>query len=103
MSYAIDAGLCERLPANGMTGHIEYRPLSWQEIQAWQTLTRTPLLPSEARLIRMFSNAYASELSLQQNEKNPLRFTPPESRPEFIERFEDISFASDEEVMKMFS
>lgn len=103
MHLAIEAGLCERLPANGMTGHIEYRPLSWQEIQAWQTLTRTPLLPSEARLIRTFSSSYAAEMSIQQQEKNPMRFTPPESRPEFIEKFEDISFASDDEVMKLFA
>lgn len=96
---AIEAGLCQKL-VGGMGA--EYRVLPWVEIDAWAKMSRSYVLPSTARLIRMFSAEYADELNMRADKMSPLRSLPPERRPEFIEEGQSIVCASDDEIMKFF-
>ena len=43
-------------------------PLAWTEIQAWQTLTRTLILPEEIQLILMMDSAWLEAVAEHREE-----------------------------------
>jgi len=57
-------------------------PLSWQEIEAWQRLTRSPLSPVEARLIRRLSTEYLAESRRAESENCPPPWRAPTTQRE---------------------
>lgn len=46
-------------------------PISWREIEAWQTLTGVALAPWEARLLRKLSSDYLAESRKAESENCP--------------------------------
>lgn len=55
--------------SNGMNGPI---PISYQEIQAWATLTGTQLMPCEVLILRNLSMEFCSQYS-----KSDIKCPPP--------------------------
>lgn len=60
-------------------------PLSWREIQAWQSATNVRLPPWETRLIRALSLAYMGESAKAENEN-----CPSPMRAEITERDREV-------------
>lgn len=59
-------------------GGLGLSALSWSEIRAWSRLTRTPLTPDTARLLRHLSQVYVAALHASSDPAQPPYWACPE-------------------------